>query len=178
MVTKVKMTKPEYVTMEPGEYGAVLDEIKEQVGKYGPMLRFVFRIADGEPYEGLPVSLVCSAYLTPGNRLDKILQGMGSSSLEVGDELDLETMKGKPTRVYVENFRDGETTYNNVTKVRRLRDDEPVPKLSKDTRQASPKSSPQPKKDASVAPKAPVTPKPGAPSKNTTIDLGKDDIPF
>jgi len=125
MAIVLKSVKPEYVVVEPGEYTALLDDVKQTTGKFGPLLRFQFRIAEGEPYENIPVSLVCSAFLTPGNRLDKILQTLGTASTNVGEEINVESLKGAVVKVYVENAKgEGETTYNNVTKLRKLREGE------------------------------------------------------
>jgi len=168
MAIVLKSQRPEYVTVEPGEYTTFLDAVTQSAGKYGPMLRFQFRIAEGEPHEGIPVSLVCTAFLTPGNRLDKILQALGSSALDIGEEVDVEKLRGLYVKAYVENSKDGEVTYNNVSKVRKLRDNEMPknpPKLSE-------------KKEETHAQTATTT----APAATATVpaatNLTKEDVPF
>ena len=165
MAIVVKSVKPEYITVEPGEYLATLDDVKQTTGKFGPLLRFQFRIAEGEPFENIPVSLICSAFLTPGNRLDKILQTLGTATTNVGEEINVEGLKGAVVKVYVENAKgDGETTYNNVTKLRKLREGEAKGQVA-------------PAANATTATSAPAATAPAATTPPAN-NLNTTDVPF
>jgi hypothetical protein len=167
----VRVSKPEYVVIEPGEYLCTLEKITEHTGRYGPLLRFHFRIDAGEPFEGLPVTLACSSFLTPGNKLDKLLQELGCNALGIGDEVDLDDLAGQSVKAkcYVENFKDGENIYNNVTKVRKTRAGETSSKPAEKKEATPAAAKPEEKKEAAPA---------ATPEANKKVDLKTEDIPF
>lgn len=117
----LRMEEDQHVLVEEGEYIGELTSVQEVKAKYGLCLRFVFTICDGD-YDGISVSALCSYKLTPGNKLDGILRGLGVEPLEVGEQIDTEELIGRKARIYIEHGTDDSgRTYNNVTKVKLLK---------------------------------------------------------
>jgi hypothetical protein len=105
-------------SIQEGEYNAVLSDVEQAAGQFGPCLKFFFRVVDGE-YADTEVSMIRPAKLVPGNKLDKTLQSMGIDTLSIEDEIDVDTLKGKLVKVTVVNkVTDRGKVFANVEEVK------------------------------------------------------------
>jgi len=112
------MEEEKRVVVEEGEYIGELTDIKDIDGRYGPCVRFLFTIV-GDEYDGAVVSYLCTKTLSPGNKLDTALRGLGVEPLEIGDEIDSESLIGRKARIYVEHGTDKSgRVVNNVTRIK------------------------------------------------------------
>jgi hypothetical protein len=118
----LRVVKEEYDAPEDGEYIAELTAVEPMTSdkhpEFGTSLRFTFKVLE-EPCVGTLVSGLVSAVWRPGNKLDKWLLGLSMETANIGDELDLEALKGRQARVYVE--KDPKSSYVNVKLVKPLR---------------------------------------------------------
>jgi len=127
-------------SIQEGEYNAVLSDVEQAAGQYGPCLKFFFRVVDGE-YADTEVSMIRPAKLIPGNRLDKTLQSMGIDTLTIEDELDVDTLKGRLVKVTVVNkTTERGKVFANVEEVKGVSDSRrtPVAAVQKATAKAPP----------------------------------------
>ena len=109
------------VKVENGEYLGELLTINENIeGKYGPCVRFVFRIIGGE-YEGVAASILAKDDWSPGSKLDLIIRALGVEPLDFGSQFDSESLIGKQARIYVESDEKNGQIHNNVTKYRAVK---------------------------------------------------------
>lgn len=121
----LKVTKEDYPVPEDGEYIAELFNIEpfssEAHPEYGTSLKFTFKVLE-EPNVGTLVSGLTSAVWRAGSKLDKWLTGLGLETSSIGDELDLQALKGRQARVYVE--KDEKSGYTNIKHVKILKSDD------------------------------------------------------
>jgi hypothetical protein len=77
--------------IDEGEYYAVLRDVQELQGKYGPVLKFWFDIT--EPGYETSVSGICSKIASPRSKLFRWLIALGAD-LSQADSFDISTLKG------------------------------------------------------------------------------------
>lgn len=158
-----------------GTYPMVIDDIKEQTGKFGPCFNFIFRVSQdtGAVKAGSMATGLVSQQLTPKSKLARWLTAMGIN-LEVGQDFDLQQIKGKLVACDVEQNGD----FSNVVEVKSIKVLEALGwKQNTPTQtaapaqatpaQAAPVQQPvqQPTQQPAVTPVQPAQPKPGAPEE-------------
>ena len=94
IIVEIQKQKP----IEEGEYYAVLRDVQELQGKYGPMLKFWFDIT--EPGYETSVSGLCSKVASPRSKLFRWLVALGAD-LSQTDVLDVTTLKGAAAIIVV-----------------------------------------------------------------------------
>lgn len=118
---EMQLPKRTYELVEMGTYAAVVETILEEEGKYGPQLRFNFRIVDSD------VALVAwaKAIYSSSSKLGKWTQAILG---EQPDMFDSDDLIGKPCRivVLVKQREDG-TEYNKIDDVLPARKQKPRP---------------------------------------------------
>lgn len=153
----VRMEASSFRPVDEGEYVVELAAVESRDGKFGPALDFRFRIVDGE-FANTEVTGLVSASLQPGNKLDKYLRALGINTLEVGQELDVESLVGSRAHAYVTptpGKKEGQV-FNNVSNIRPF----------KGNRAAAPTASAT---QAAPALKSAAAPKTGTPSTDDAI---------
>jgi hypothetical protein len=115
-------------------------------GKWGPCVRFVFKIVGGD-YDNATASVLAKDDWSPGSKLDDIIRALGVEPLEFGENFDSENLKGKRALIYIESDEKDGKIHNNVTKYRAVKIGTPVAKPAAPSASAAP-----------AAPVAPATP--------------------
>ena len=65
----IRITQTRYEPVPTGEYQAVVADITEETGLYGPQLKFVFSIVAPEHYNGRTLLGWCTAKFSPKSKL-------------------------------------------------------------------------------------------------------------
>ena len=94
IVVEIQKERP----IEEGEYYAVLRDVQEIQGKYGPVLKFWFDIT--EPGYETSVSGLCSKIARPRSKLFRWLMALGAD-LSQATTFDVTTLKGAPAIIVV-----------------------------------------------------------------------------
>lgn len=103
-------------------YLAKITEITESNGNFGPFLKIVFEIAEGE-YQGTTRSLVASKKLSKGkdgksSKLLEVVKSLTGAEPNKGETLDVESLIGKMCKVFVSNGKEKDgVVYQNVSQV-------------------------------------------------------------
>ncbi len=97
--TKMTVGEPkELPLIDEGDYTAELTEVETDVeGRYGTMVRLHFEV------KGEDLQALASQTLNPNTKLFKWANFMLDKELEVGEELDFQSLKGKKALVTVRN---------------------------------------------------------------------------
>lgn len=124
------MAKGKYTVKEPeapepipvGMYKAKFTEWEEKENpKYGPYVRLVFEITDGEHTETTR-SLVASTKLTKGktkettSKLFKVVSGLMGKEPKPDEEISLDDLVGTECQILIED-RPGDDGWQEITKV-------------------------------------------------------------
>lgn len=119
--------------VEEGEYLAVCENVEDvtnrtdkngnliftnkQDGSSQPTVQFSWRVLEGERVDSV-VTATASLFVTTRSKLYEFLQGFGVVPETITEGLDLESLKGKVVRVYVENKEGASGLRSRVTKVK------------------------------------------------------------
>lgn len=176
---RIKMTEREFPTIPADAYVVECTGINENPNdRYGATWNLEFTILTEGEYKGMKVWGKVSAVLSPGNKLDRWLQAMGITTLEIGEEFDSDEVIGRKCKVVIKNNKSGDKIYSNVDDILELNVEEKA--ISK-----SVKETPAPVKATpikSVTPK--VTTPASTPKKDEDatpkldLDLDDEEIPF
>ena len=119
MVRIVKQDVVKYDPIEENYYVGTLTGIKELPGKFGPSLRFSFKI---EGFDNVVASILLGFNLRPGTKLDLALRACGYNT-DVGDALETDEIvaMGLKARVFVESNANAEgQVFYNVRKIKSI----------------------------------------------------------
>ena len=96
-----------------GVYKAVLKDIEEGSGEYGPYVKFTFEIVDGD-YKGTTRNCVASKNLSKtksgkASKLYDYVKALTKKTPVTGEEIELDSLKGKECQIIVSDgeLKDG-----------------------------------------------------------------------
>jgi hypothetical protein len=116
------LTATDYEVPAPGQHRVKIEEVKKRDGKYGPYYRIGTKVVGGE-YEGLWVSFVASAKLTPAAKLRVAIEDILDRKLKKGEKFNPQELVGQEAIAEVSNTTEDERTYANIDQFFPLRDD-------------------------------------------------------
>jgi len=86
-------------TKKRGVYAAIVDSVDEDDGKFGPQLKFIFKITEGR-YDGQTVWGWCGQSLTPKSKLTSWLPALlPEAKIGKGFELDPNDLVGQECKI-------------------------------------------------------------------------------
>lgn len=109
--------RQEYKTVKPGWYEAVVSDVEEVEGQYGPQIRLRFDIGGGVSVLGW-----ANASLGPRSKLTKWVKGILG---EVPDILDTADLVGRRCRILLDNVEGKNGTYNTIVSIKTAAQVEP-----------------------------------------------------
>jgi hypothetical protein len=117
------LTATDYEVPAPGQYRVKIEEVKKSDGKFGPYYRIATKVVGGE-YDGLWVSFVASAKLTPAAKLRIAIEDILDRRLKKGEKFAPKSLVGEEAVAEVSNKIEDERTYANIEQFFPLRDDQ------------------------------------------------------
>jgi hypothetical protein len=108
------LTATDYEVPGPGQHRVEIQEVKLRDGKFGDYYRIATKIVGGE-FDGLWVSFVASAKLSPAAKLRIAIEDILDRRLKKGEEFDPQTLVGKEAIAEVETTTKDECTFANIT---------------------------------------------------------------
>jgi len=108
LTMKAEMPEGEYL----GDLTAV-EEWNENADKYGPAIRFVFRITEGD-YADQEVTRITGTRVTKKTALGKMLRGLKGAPIEPGEAIDPEAFVGQRYVLSVAETDSGSTRVESV----------------------------------------------------------------
>jgi hypothetical protein len=122
-MTEEILTATDYEVPSPGQYRVRIEEVKKRDGKFGPYYRISTKVVD-DKHEGLWVSFVASAKLTPAAKLRIAAEDILDKRLKKGEKFNPQTLVGCEAIAEVSNKTEDERTYANIEQFFTLRDSE------------------------------------------------------
>jgi hypothetical protein len=116
------LTATDYEVPGPGQYRVRIEEVTKRDGKFGPYYRLSTKVVGGE-HEGLWVSFVASAKLTPAAKLRIAIEDILGRRLKKGEKFNPQTLVGREAVAEVSNKTEDERTYANIEQFFTLRAD-------------------------------------------------------
>lgn len=118
----MKVQQTVYETLPTGDYSAVVAEIAEAEGMYGPQAAWLFTINEG-PHSGDQVRAWTSAKFSPKSRLYQWAQAaFGGAEIPPGYDFDSDDLIGRQVTItLVVRAKDDGTDFNRVDAVRKWR---------------------------------------------------------
>jgi hypothetical protein len=129
------LTATDYEVPAPGQHCVKIEEVKKRDGKYGPYYRIATKVVGGD-YDGLWVSFVASAKLTPAAKLRVAIEDILDRKLKKGEQFNPQELVGREAIAEVSNTTEDERTYANIDQFFPLRDD--VPRGAQEAAEAAP----------------------------------------
>jgi len=111
----------DYEVPSPGQYRVRIEEVTKRDGKFGPYYRLSTKVVGGE-HDGLWVSFVASAKLTPAAKLRIAIEDILDRRLKKGEKFAPKTLVGHEAIAEVSNKTEDERTYANIEQFFPLRD--------------------------------------------------------
>ncbi len=121
-----KATNEAFELPEGWVRGKLVSARKEEM-QFGPVILLTFEITrpkeyKGEPVRSKPLNLGRKGIVSPASRTYAIYAGMrGVAELEEGDKISFAKFADKEFAIFIDSVTKGESTYYNVTKVKRLK---------------------------------------------------------
>jgi len=115
------LTATDYEVPPPGQYRVKVEETKKRDGKFGPYYRIGTKVVGGE-HDGLWVSFVASAKLTPAAKLRLAIEDILDRKLTKGEQFNPQTLVGCEAVAEVSNKNEDERTYANIEQFFPLRE--------------------------------------------------------
>jgi hypothetical protein len=112
----------DYEVPAPGQYRVKIEDVKKRDGRHGPYYRIGAKVVGGE-YEGLWVSFVASAKLTPAAKLRIAIEDILDRKLQKGERFNPQQLVGREVIAEVSNTTEDERTYANIDQFFPLRED-------------------------------------------------------
>jgi hypothetical protein len=116
-----ELTATDYEVPAPGQYRVKIEEVNKRDGKFGPYYRISTKVVGGE-HDGLWVSFVASAKLTPAAKLRIAIEDIIDRRLKKGEKFAPKTLVGYEAIAEVSNKTEDERTYANIEQFFPLRD--------------------------------------------------------
>jgi hypothetical protein len=111
----------DYEVPGPGQHRVQIEEVQKRDGKYGPYYRIGTKVVGGE-YDGLWVSFVASAKLTPAAKLRIAVEDILDKKLRKGEKFNPQSLVGREAIAEVSNKTEDERTYANIEQFFPLRE--------------------------------------------------------
>ena len=111
----------DYEVPGPGQHRVQIEEVQKRDGKYGPYYRIGTKVVGGE-YDGLWVSFVASAKLTPAAKLRIAVEDILDKKLRKGEKFNPQSLVGREAIAEVSNKAEDERTYANIEQFFPLRE--------------------------------------------------------
>jgi hypothetical protein len=121
-MTEEMLTATDYEVPGPGQYRVRIEEVTKRDGKYGPYYRLATKVVGGE-HDGLWVSFVASAKLTPAAKLRIAIEDILDRRLKKGERFNPQNLVGREAVAEVSNKSEDERTYANIEQFFTLRED-------------------------------------------------------
>jgi hypothetical protein len=116
------LTATDYEVPGPGQHRVEIQEVQKRDGKFGPYYRIGTKIVGGE-FDGLWVSFVASAKLTPAAKLRIAIEDILDKKLRKGEKFNPQELVGREAVAEVSNKTEDERTYANIEQFFPLRED-------------------------------------------------------
>jgi hypothetical protein len=113
----------DYEVPAPGQYRVKIEEVNKLDGKFGPYYRMGAKVVGGK-YDGLWVSFVASAKLSPAAKLRIAIEDILDRRLKKGEKFAPKSLVGEEAIAEVSNKTENERTYANIEQFFPLRDSE------------------------------------------------------
>jgi hypothetical protein len=141
------LTATDYEVPGPGQHRVEIQEVQKRDGKFGPYYRLSTKVVGGE-HEGLWVSFVASAKLTPAAKLRIAIEDILDRRLKKGEKFNPQTLVGREAIAEVSNKTEDERTYANIEQFFTLREN--AGSLLREAQQAASKAARPPVEDGYV----------------------------
>jgi hypothetical protein len=115
------LTATDYEVPGPGQYRVRIEEVTKRDGKFGPYYRIGTKVV-GEERDGLWVSFVASAKLTPAAKLRIAIEDILDRRLKKGEKFNPQDLVGREAIAEVSNTTENERTYANIEQFFPLRE--------------------------------------------------------
>jgi hypothetical protein len=116
-----ELTATDYEVPPPGQYRVKIEEVKKADGKFGPYYRIATKVVGGE-HDGLWVSFVASAKLSPAAKLRIAIEDILDRKLHKGEKFAPKSLVGEEAIAEVSNKTEDERTYANIERFFPLRE--------------------------------------------------------
>src|SRR4051794_13761175 len=103
----------DYSVPPPGQHEVEIKEVNKRDGKFGPYYRISTQVVGGE-HDGLWVSFVASAKLTPAAKLRIAVEDILDRRLKKGERFSIQELVGRKAVAEVSNKTEDERTYANI----------------------------------------------------------------
>ena len=120
-MTEDVLTATDYEVPAPGQHRVKIEEVTKRDGKYGPYYRIATKVVGGD-YDGLWVSFVASAKLTPAAKLRIAVEDILDRKLRKGEKFNPQELVGREAIAEVSNTTEDERTFANIDQFFPLRD--------------------------------------------------------
>jgi hypothetical protein len=115
------LTATDYEVPGPGQHRVKIEEVDKRDGKYGPYYRFGTKVIGGQ-FDGMWVSFVASAKLTPASKLRIAVEDILDRKLKKGEKFNPQSLVGRQAIAEVSNKTEDERTYANIEQFFTLRE--------------------------------------------------------
>ena len=115
------LTATDYEVPGPGQHRVKIEEVDKRDGKFGPYYRIGTKVVGGE-FDGMWVSFVASAKLTPAAKLRIAVEDILDKKLRKGEKFNLQSLVGCQAIAEVSNKTQDERTYANIEQFFPLRE--------------------------------------------------------
>jgi hypothetical protein len=115
------LTATDYEVPGPGQHRVEIEEVDKRDGKFGPYYRIGTKVVGGE-FDGMWVSFVASAKLTPASKLRIAVEDILDKKLRKGEKFNPQSLVGCEAIAEVSNKTEDERTYANIEQFFPLRE--------------------------------------------------------
>jgi len=115
------LTATDYEVPGPGQHRVKIEEVDKRDGKYGPYYRIGTKVVGGE-FDGMWVSFVAAAKLTPAAKLRIAVEDILDKKLRKGEKFNPQSLVGCQAIAEVSNKTEDERTYANIEQFFPLRE--------------------------------------------------------
>ena len=115
------LTATDYEVPAPGQHRVKIEEVKKRDGKHGPYYRIGTKVVGGE-FDGMWVSFVASAKLTPAAKLRIAVEDILDKKLRKGEKFNPQSLVGHDAIAVVSNKTEDGRTYANIEQFFPLRE--------------------------------------------------------
>jgi hypothetical protein len=115
------LTATDYEVAGPGQHRVRIEEVDKRDGKFGPYYRIGTKVIGGE-FDGMWVSFVASAKLTPASKLRIAVEDILDKKLKKGEKFNPQSLVGRQAIAEVSNKIEDERTYADIEQFFPLRE--------------------------------------------------------
>src|SRR5687768_8621921 len=115
------LTATDYEVPGPGQHRVKIEEVNKRDGKFGPYYRIGTKVVGGE-FDGMWVSFVASAKLTPAAKLRLAIEAILGRRLKKGEKFNPQDLVSHEAVAEVSNTTEDERTYANIEQFFTLRE--------------------------------------------------------